>query len=83
MVNQIMPRKVIDVNTLPTKINGCPLWSHGGLGAVFGSIVTGSLVGLIEGVTKVVRPEASNTVVFVLMIVVLLAKPAGLFGESR
>jgi len=55
----------------------------GGMGSIFGSIVTGFLVGLIEGVTKVVWPEASNTVVFVLMIVVLLAKPAGLFRESR
>jgi branched-chain amino acid transport system permease protein len=55
----------------------------GGMGSIFGSIVTGLLVGLIEGVTKVVWPEASNTVVFVLMIAVLLAKPAGLFGEAR
>jgi len=55
----------------------------GGMGSIFGSIVTGFLVGLIEGITKVVWPEASGTVVFVLMIIVLLAKPAGLFGESR
>jgi branched-chain amino acid transport system permease protein len=55
----------------------------GGMGSIFGSIVTGFLVGLIEGITKVVWPEASNTVVFVLMIIVLLAKPAGLFGETR
>jgi branched-chain amino acid transport system permease protein len=55
----------------------------GGIGSIFGSIVTGLLVGLLEGVTKVVWPEASNTVIFGLMIIVLLAKPAGLFGEVR
>jgi branched-chain amino acid transport system permease protein len=55
----------------------------GGMGSIFGSILTGFLVGLVEGITKVVWPEAANTVVFVLMIVVLLAKPAGLFGETR
>ena len=55
----------------------------GGMGSIFGSIVTGFLVGLAEGLTKVVWPEASSTVVFVLMIIVLLAKPAGLFGETN
>jgi len=55
----------------------------GGMGSIFGAIVTGFLVGLAEGVTKVVYPEASTTVVFVLMIIVLLAKPAGLFSESH
>jgi branched-chain amino acid transport system permease protein len=55
----------------------------GGMGSILGSIVTGFIVGLAEGVTKVLYPEASTTVVFVIMIIVLLAKPAGLFGESR
>jgi branched-chain amino acid transport system permease protein len=55
----------------------------GGMGSILGSIVTGFLVGLVEGITKVVWPEAANTVVFVLMIIVLLARPAGLFGQSR
>jgi len=55
----------------------------GGMGSIFGSIVTGLVLGLMEGLTKVVYPEASTTVVFVIMIIVLLVKPAGLFGEAR
>lgn len=55
----------------------------GGMGSIFGSILTGLLLGLTEGVTKVIYPEASTTVVFVIMVIVLLVKPAGLFGESR
>lgn len=55
----------------------------GGMGSIFGSIVTGLALGLTEGVTKVIYPEASTTVVFVIMIIVLLVKPTGLFGESR
>jgi branched-chain amino acid transport system permease protein len=55
----------------------------GGMGSIFGSILAGFALGFAEGLTKVVYPEASTTVVFVIMIIVLLVKPAGLFGESR
>lgn len=54
----------------------------GGMGSIMGSIVTGFGLGLIEGLTKVFYPEASNTVVFVIMAIVLLVKPAGLFGRN-
>jgi branched-chain amino acid transport system permease protein len=54
----------------------------GGMGSILGSIVTGFLLGLVEGLTKVFYPEASNTVVFVIMAIVLLVKPAGLFGRT-
>ena len=54
----------------------------GGMGSIMGSIVTGFTLGVIEGLTKVFYPEASNTVIFVLMAVVLLVKPAGLFGRT-
>jgi branched-chain amino acid transport system permease protein len=54
----------------------------GGMGSILGSIVTGFLLGVIEGLTKVFYPEASNTVVFVIMAIVLLVKPAGLFGRT-
>lgn len=54
----------------------------GGMGSIMGSIVTGFTLGLIEGLTKVFYPEASNTVVFVIMAIVLLIKPAGLFGRT-
>jgi branched-chain amino acid transport system permease protein len=54
----------------------------GGMGSILGSIVTGLLLGLVEGLTRVVYPEASNVVVFASMIVVLLIRPAGLFGKT-
>ena len=54
----------------------------GGMGSIAGSIVTGLGLGLIEGLTKVVYPEASAVVIFVIMIVVLLFRPAGLFGKQ-
>jgi branched-chain amino acid transport system permease protein len=54
----------------------------GGMGSIMGSIVTGFTLGLIEGLTKVFYPEASNTVVFVIMAIVLMIKPAGLFGRN-
>jgi branched-chain amino acid transport system permease protein len=54
----------------------------GGLGSIMGSIVTGFALGVIEGLTKVFYPEASNTVIFVIMAIVLLVKPAGLFGRT-
>jgi branched-chain amino acid transport system permease protein len=55
----------------------------GGMGSIGGSIVTGLGLGLVEGLTKFVYPEASNTVVFVIMALVLLLRPAGLFGRQR
>ena len=54
----------------------------GGMGSIMGSVVTGFMLGVIEGLTKVFYPEASNTVVFVIMAIVLLIKPAGLFGRT-
>ncbi|MBS0357379.1 MAG: branched-chain amino acid ABC transporter permease [Proteobacteria bacterium] len=54
----------------------------GGMGSILGSIVTGIGLGLIEGLTKVFYPEASAVVVFVIMVVVLLLRPAGLFGKA-
>ena len=54
----------------------------GGMGSILGSIITGFVLGLVEGLTKVVYPEASTTVVFVIMAIVLLVKPAGLFGRA-
>jgi branched-chain amino acid transport system permease protein len=55
----------------------------GGMGSIMGSIVTGFGLGVIEGLTKVFYPEASNTVIFIIMAIVLLIKPAGLFGTQR
>jgi branched-chain amino acid transport system permease protein len=55
----------------------------GGMGSIMGAIVTGFSLGLIEGLTKVFYPEASNTVIFVIMAIVLLLKPAGLFGTQK
>ena len=54
----------------------------GGMGSIMGAIVTGLAMGLIEGVTKVFYPEASNTVVFLVMVLVLLVRPSGLFGKE-
>jgi branched-chain amino acid transport system permease protein len=53
----------------------------GGMGSILGAIVTGFVLGIIEGLTKVFFPEASNTVIFVIMAIVLLVRPAGLFGR--
>ena len=55
----------------------------GGMGSILGSIVTGLALGLIEGLTKVFFAEASTTVVFVIMAIVLLLRPAGLFGREK
>jgi branched-chain amino acid transport system permease protein len=54
----------------------------GGMGSIMGSIVTGFMLGVLEGLTKYFYPEASNTVVFVFMVLVLLLKPAGLTGRT-
>ena len=55
----------------------------GGMGSILGSILTGLGLGIIEGLTKVFYPEASSTVVFVVMAIVLLVRPAGLFGKEK
>lgn len=55
----------------------------GGMGSIFGSILTGLVLGLIEGLTKVFYSEASNIVVFVIMAVVLMVRPSGLFGKGK
>jgi branched-chain amino acid transport system permease protein len=55
----------------------------GGMGSIMGAILTGFGLGLVEGLTKVFYPEASNTVIFVIMTIVLLLKPAGLFGTQK
>ena len=54
----------------------------GGMGSILGSILTGLGLGVIEGLTKVVYPEASAVVIFLIMVLVLLVKPAGLFGKQ-
>jgi branched-chain amino acid transport system permease protein len=55
----------------------------GGMGSILGSILTGLTLGVIEGLTKVFYPEASNIVVFVIMAIVLVVRPAGLFGKEK
>ncbi|GMV56435.1 MAG: branched-chain amino acid ABC transporter permease [Betaproteobacteria bacterium] len=55
----------------------------GGLGSIIGSIVTGIALGLIEGLTKVFYPEGSSVVIFVIMAIVLITRPAGLFGKEK
>ena len=55
----------------------------GGMGSILGSILTGLSLGVVEGLTKVFYPEASNVVVFVIMAIVLVLRPAGLFGRER
>ena len=55
----------------------------GGMGSILGSIVTGLGLGLVEGLTKVFYPEASAVVIFVIMAIVLLVRPAGLFGREK
>jgi branched-chain amino acid transport system permease protein len=55
----------------------------GGMGSIMGAIVTGFGLGIIEGLTKVFYPEASSTVIFIIMAIVLLLKPAGLFGTQK
>ncbi|WP_454739723.1 branched-chain amino acid ABC transporter permease [Cupriavidus necator] len=55
----------------------------GGMGSIMGSIVTGLALGVIEGLTKMFYPQASSTVVFFIMVIVLLLRPAGLFGRDK
>ena len=55
----------------------------GGMGSILGAVITGFGLGVVEGLTKVFYPEASNTVIFVVMVIVLIVRPAGLFGKER
>lgn len=55
----------------------------GGMGSILGSIITGLMLGVIEGLTRVFYPELSATVVFIIMVVVLMVRPAGLFGKEK
>ena len=55
----------------------------GGMGSILGSILTGLALGLIEGLTKVFYAELSSTVVFIIMVIVLMIRPAGLFGREK
>jgi branched-chain amino acid transport system permease protein len=55
----------------------------GGMGSILGSIITGFTLGVIEGLTKVFYPEASNTVIFIIMTIVLMLRPQGLFGTPK
>jgi branched-chain amino acid transport system permease protein len=55
----------------------------GGMGSILGSVLTGVMLGLLEGLTKVFYPEASNIVVFVIMVIVLMVRPTGLFGKEK
>ncbi len=55
----------------------------GGMGSIMGAILTGFGLGVVEGLTKVFYPEASNIVIFVIMVIVLMIKPAGLFGTQK
>jgi branched-chain amino acid transport system permease protein len=54
----------------------------GGMGSILGSVVTGLGLGVVEGMTRVFYPEASSVVVFVVMVIVLILRPAGLFGKE-
>ena len=55
----------------------------GGMGSIMGAIITGFALGIVEGLTKVFYPEASNTVIFVIMAIVLMIRPQGLFGTPK
>jgi branched-chain amino acid transport system permease protein len=54
----------------------------GGMGSIGGAIVTGLLLGLLEGLSKIIYPQSSAVVIFVIMVIVLLVRPAGLFGRQ-
>jgi len=59
------------------------VWGIGGLGSILGATVAGFSRGVVEGFTKVFYPEATNTVIFVTMALVLLVRPGGLFGRAH
>ena len=54
----------------------------GGMGSIMGSIVTGFALGIVEGLTKVFYPQGSATVIFLVMVIVLMVRPRGLFGKA-
>ena len=53
----------------------------GGMGSIMGAIITGYMLGIVEGLTRVIYPEGSAVVIFVIMAIVLMIKPEGLFGR--
>ena len=59
-----------------------PVVVIGGMGSIVGAVITGLAMGVIEGLTKVFYPEASSTVIFLVMVLVLLVRPVGLFGKE-
>jgi branched-chain amino acid transport system permease protein len=77
VINQVSPQ--MGVNLIVTVFAVVVI---GGLGSIMGAVVTGFALGVIEGLTRYIYPEASNSVVFIIMAIVLLIKPAGLFGKA-
>ncbi len=77
-IYQVSPRMGADLIIVVFAVVGI-----GGMGSILGSIVTGFGLGIVEGLTKVFYPEASNTVIFIIMAIVLMIKPAGLFGSQK
>ena len=75
-INQVRPSMGADIISVVVAVVVI-----GGMGSIMGSILTGFALGVIEGLTKVFYPEASNTVVFVIMAIVLIVRPSGLFGR--
>ena len=81
----VLAAPIIQVNPLMGSnliIVGFAVVVIGGMGSILGSVITGLGLGIIEGLTRVFYPEASNIVVFVIMVLVLMVKPAGLFGKE-
>ena len=81
----VLAAPIIQVNPLMGSnliIVGFAVVVIGGMGSILGSVITGLALGLVEGLTRVFYPEASNIVVFVIMVIVLLVRPAGLFGKE-
>ena len=82
----VLAAPVIQVSPLMGQsmiITVCAVVVIGGMGSIMGSILTGLMLGVVEGFTRVFYPQASSTVVFVIMALVLLVRPAGLFGKER
>ena len=77
-INQVGPLMGADLIIVVFAVVGI-----GGMGSIMGSVITGFALGVIEGLTKYFYPEASNTVVFVLMVLVLLVRPSGLTGRAN
>ena len=82
----VMAAPIYSVNPLMGEhliIVVCAVVVIGGMGSIMGSIITGFVLGVVEGLTKVFYPEASNTVIFIVMAIVLMLRPAGLFGTQK